>query len=227
MSRPVHLTAAEYGRIAAAVARAEQASAGEIVTVVADRSDGYADLALVGAALVALAALSALAVAPDFALGAIERASGGWNQHWTAAGLFALATVVAAATFAGAVLLQRIPALRFRLVPGPVKAGRVHARALAAFRIAVERRTADHTGVLIYVSMRERRAEVLADVGIASKVEGGVWVDALDALLAEVRRGDVAAGMCAAVERVGAVLAIHAPRRADDRNELLDRAIEI
>lgn len=60
--------------------------------------------------------------------------------------------------------------------------------------------------------MRERRAEVLAEVGIASKVADDVWADALNALLAELRRGDVAAGMCAAVDQVGSVLVIHVPR---------------
>jgi putative membrane protein len=120
-----------------------------------------------------------------------------------------------------------IPALRFFLIPGPIKTNRVHERAVRAFRVGAEQRTAARTGVLIYLSMREHRAEVLADSTIAGKVDADVWADALEALLAQVRSGHVAGGMCAAIERVGAVLAEHFPRSADDLNEVPDRLIEL
>ena len=68
---------------------------------------------------------------------------------------------------------------------------------------------------------------MLADAAISSKVDPAVWADALEALLVEVRRGDVAGGLCAAVERVGVVLAQHFPRQDDDVNELPDRLIEV
>jgi len=142
VSSSSHLTAVEHRRIADAVARAEKASAGEIVTVVADRSDGYTDVALAWSALAALFWLSALAVAPGVFLQTIGRFSGGWNQDWTVAGKFTLAAVMATALFTGVMLLQSIPGLRFRSVPGPIKARRVHERALAAFGLGVERRTA-------------------------------------------------------------------------------------
>jgi putative membrane protein len=124
-------------------------------------------------------------------------------------------------------VLQAIPALRFALVPGPIKTRRVHERALQAFRVGAEQRTTGRTGVLIYLSMREHRAEVLADAAIATKVDVEVWTEALEALLSHVRTGDIASGMCAAIERVGTVLAAHAPRVDDDRNEVPDRLIEI
>jgi putative membrane protein len=227
MTLPSTLSEADHLRISDAVARAEMDSAGEVVTVLADRSDGYTDVALAWAALAAMLALTALAVAPAFLLGLIEQALGGWVHDWTPRELFSVAGATAAITFGIVMVLQLVPAIRFALIPGPIKAKRVHDRALHTFRVGAEQRTTGRTGILIYLSMREHRAEVLADAAIASKVDGEVWADALEALLSQVRAGDVTAGLCAAVDRVGAVLAQHVPRQTDDVNELPDRLIEI
>jgi putative membrane protein len=209
------------------VAAAERDTAGEIVTVVTERSDGFSDVALAWAALVALLELTALAIAPDFHLTFYEGLAGGWIHGWSPRQLFTLATMLAAVAFGGMMVLQAIPAVRFALVPGPIKTRRVHDRAVQAFRVGAEQRTSGGTGVLIYLSMREHRAEVLADAAIASKVDAEVWADALEALLAQVRAGEVAGGMCAAIERVGVVLATHFPRSAADLNEVPDRLIEL
>ncbi len=227
MTRRSTLSEADRQRVSDAVARAESNTAGEIVTVLADRSDGYTDVVLAWAAAVAFIALVALAVAPQFYLSLFEALSGGWVHDWTVRELFTIALAVATVKFAAMVLLQLIPALRFFLIPGPIKAKRVHERALRAFRIGAEQRTTGRTGILIYLSMREHRAEILADAAIASKVEASVWADALDALLQRVKQGDVAGGMCAAVEQVGTVLSLHFPRQDDDVNELPDRLIEV
>ena len=45
-------------------------------------------------------------------------------------------------------------------------------------------------------------------------------------MLVHVREGRIADGLIAAVERVGAVLAEHAPRGAADLNEVPDRVVE-
>lgn len=221
------LSETEHRRVSDAVARAEAGTSGEIVTILAERSDGYTDVALAWAAAIALIALTALALAPGMFLGVVESALGGWVHAWTPGELFTLAAATAVLTFGGMMLLQLAPASRFFLIPGPIKAARVHERAMRAFRIGAERRTRARTGVLIYLSMREHRAEVLADAAIASKVNADVWCDALEAMLAEVGKGDVASGICAAVERIGAVLAEHFPNDSTDTNELPDRLIEV
>ena len=53
------------------------------------------------------------------------------------------------------------------------------------------------------------------------------WGDAMAELLVEVKQGRVGDGIVAAIERVGAVLAEHFPRLADDRNEIPDKLIEL
>lgn len=227
MARRPTLSDDEHAQVSAAVAAAEAHSAGEIVTIIADRSDGYSDIALVWCAAAALAALSALTLAPDFYLGLYERLSGGWVHEWTPRGLFGVALAVAALKFIGMWLLQLWQPLRFLLVPGPVRDARVRARAVANFKIGAERRTHGRTGILIYLSMRERRAEIVADEAIASIVPPEVWGDAMVALVGEIRQGRIADGMVAAVGQVGTVLAQHFPRAEDDQNELPDRLIEV
>lgn len=223
----IHLTPAEHDTVSAAVAAAEASSAGEIVTIVTERSDGYADVALAWAALVAMTALTVLSLFPGFYLGLYDRVLGDWAREWTPQGIFTLAATVAILKFLGMLALQLWRPLKFWLVPGFIKAARVRARAEACFKIGAERRTHGRTGILIYLSLAEHRAEIVADEAIASKVAPEVWGDAMAAMIAEIRAGRPGAGMVAAVEQVGAVLAQHFPRAEDDRNELPDRLIEL
>jgi len=221
------MTDADRARVAAAVTAAEASTSGEIVTIFAARSDDYADVALAWSALVALAALLALAYAPDFYLALYDRITGNWAQHWSAGRLFGAAALIAAIKFGATWLILLWRPLRTALVPAPLRHTRVHARALAAFRIGAERRTTGRTGILIYLSLAEHRAEILADEAIAARVPAELWGEALAAMLAELKHGRMADGLIAAIGKVGAVLAEHLPRAAGDINELPDRLIEV
>lgn len=224
---PSRLDEAGRQRVSKAVSTAEAQTSGEIVTILAERSDGYGDVALAWAAFAAFTALTMVSLWPDTFLSKLQLVSGGWNREWTAAHAFALAAALGIVKFAAVWLVQLWQPLKFLLIPGPIRDARVHERALTAFRIGAERRTHGRTGILIYLSLSEHRAEILADEAIAGKVDPAIWGDAMAAMLAELKQGRVAGGMCAAVERVGAVLAEHFPRGADDVNELPDRLIEI
>ena len=221
------LSDADHARVSAAVSAAEAHSAGEIVTILTDRSDGYWDVALAWAALVAATAILMLSLTPAFYLGPIDRVTGAWANEWTAGEIFAVALGGATVKFLGMLVLQLWQPLKFFLVPPPVKARRVRARAVTCFKVGAERRTHGRTGILIYLSMREHRAEIVADAAIASKVAPEVWGEAMAAMLVEIRAGRIADGMVAAIERVGTVLAEHFPRAGDDVNELPDRLIEV
>ena len=227
MARAAMLSDADHDRVSGAVSAAEAATAGEIVTIVTDRSDGYSDVALAWAALIAATALLALSLAPDFYLGLIDRLTGAWATAWTPGEIFAVALGVATLKFLGMLLIQLWQPLKFWLIPPPVKARRVLARAVTCFKVGAERRTHGRTGILIYLSMREHRAEIVADAAIAGKVAPEVWGEAMAAMLVEIKAGRLADGMIAAVEGVGAVHAEHFPRAEDDTNELPDRLIEV
>lgn len=223
----LYLSAEDHKRVSDAVAAAEKRTAGEIVTVVADSSDGYSDIALAWSALVAFTALTLYALFPGFFLGLIERLVGGWNHEWTHRELLGMAAAAAIAKFVAAWLLLLWPPLRIALVPAPIKTARALGRAVDLFKVGAERRTHGRTGILIYLSMREHRAEIVADEAIADKVVPETWGEAMAAMLAEIRQGRLADGMIAAVERAGAVLAEHFPRAEHDINELPDRLIEL
>lgn len=227
MASPRYLSEADHQRISAAVGDAELLSSGEIVTILADRSDGYTDVALAWSALVAFLALGALAIAPDFYMGLYDRLLADWGHEWTPRMVLSLALGIATLKFAGMMLLQLWQPLKFFLIPASIRTMRVHDRALRAFRIGAEQRTTGRTGILIYLSMREHRAEIVADVAIATKVQPDVWADAMNAMLIELREGRTADAMIAAVGKVGAVLTAHVPRLEGDVNELPDRLIEV
>jgi putative membrane protein len=83
------------------------------------------------------------------------------------------------------------------------------------------------TGILIYLSLAERRAEIVADEAILKVTDDHTWGEAMTALLTDVREGRVGDGIVAAVERVGVVLSEHFPRSAGDINEIPDQLIEL
>lgn len=221
------LTDADRTAIAAAVTQAEAHNSGEIVTVLAPGADGYWDVALAWSAFVALLALAVLGLAPDFYLGLADRVLGRWGEAWTPRDVLELALTVATVKFTGMVGLQLWQPLRIVLVPRPIKAKRVHARAVTAFRLAAEQRSTGRTGVLVYLSLAERRAVILADIAIASRVSPDVWGDAMHAMLAPIRQGRVAEGMIAAIGKVGAVLTEHLPATHHETNQIPDRLIEV
>lgn len=222
-----YLTADQHKIVTDAVAAAELETSGEIVTVLADRSDGYTDIALLWAIAAAFTAMSVVALLPGFFLARLDALLGGWTHEWTPGELFAMLTAFGLIAFAAVWAIQLWQPLKFALVPGPVKSARTHDRAVALFKVGAERRTHGRTGVLIYLSMREHRAEIVADRPIAEKVPAEVWGAAMADMLAEIKQGRIAEGMAAGVRDVAQVLAQHFPRADDDRNELPDRLIEV
>lgn len=227
MGKLVPMTEGDRQLVSDAVAAAESLSAGEIVTIVTPGSDSYRDVALVWSALVAFVALAALDMFAGFYLPMVEHVLGLWAFEWTPRAVLALALTVVALKFGGMYLLMRFTPLGLWLTPRRVRNGRVRERALTCFRVGAESRTTGRTGVLIYLSLAEHRAEIIADAAIASKVSAETWGLAMKAMLDPLRQGRMAEGMAAAVGEVGKVLAEHFPRSADDVNELPDRLIEV
>ncbi|MDQ3483280.1 MAG: hypothetical protein M3448_07750, partial [Pseudomonadota bacterium] len=83
------------------------------------------------------------------------------------------------------------------------------------------------TGILIYLSMGEHRAEIVADEAITKVTTPETWGEAMAALLEDVRDGRPADGICAAIEEIGTVLTEHFPKSRDNSNEIPDKLIEL
>jgi putative membrane protein len=223
----LQLTDADREKIAAAVAAAEAKSSGEIITVATPISDAYHDVALHWAVVVMILALAASAWRPDWLQFWYGRLLGGWHAEPTLNELLTFLMIAAVLKFTVALLILKWMPLRLALTPGATKHRRVRRRAVAIFQAAAAGRTAGKTGVLIYLSIAERRAEIVADEAILKLTDDHIWGEAMHALIEQVREGRAGDGIVAAIERVGAVLAEHFPRSADDRNEIPDRLIEL
>ncbi|MFL0413436.1 hypothetical protein [uncultured Sphingomonas sp.] len=223
----MRLSAEDHAKVTAAVAAAEEHTDGEIVTIVARTSDAYHDVGLHWAVLASLLVLALLSAFPN-SVDAIHFLTGDpWNEHVSTGTALTIATVLATVTFLVVRYLLAIRPLRMALTPAATKTRRVHARALALFRTSAEHRTIAATGVLLYLSLDEHRAEIVADVGIHSRVSSDVWGHAMAALVAAVKDGRPGDGMAAAVQEIGVVLAEHFPRTGSNPNELPDRLIEL
>lgn len=213
--------------VADAVTEAESETSGEIVTVLADRSNGYTDVALLWAAGAAFTAMSVFAALPRPFLDLWDRLIGGWGHEWSTGELASMVIALGLITFLVVMLVQQWEPLKFTLIPAPTKTIRVHNQAVRHFKVGAERRTTGRTGVMIYLSMHEHRAEIVADESIAGKVPPEVWGEAMGDMLCHIRKGHIAEGLAIGIRDVGFVLAQHFPRSEDDQNELPDRLIEV
>ncbi len=221
------LSESDHDLVTTAVAEAERHTDGEIVTMVADRSDSYHDVGLHWAVGVTFLAMAVYAAFPDFYRGLILRLAGGWEHSLTDREFLSVLLCALIVKFLATRYLLAIWPLRMALTPGRTKTRRVHRRAVLLFRAAAESRTRARTAVLIYLSLSEHRAEIVADETISAKVPAEVWGDAMASLIPHIRDGRTGEGMAQAVRDVGALLAAHFPRREDDSNELPDRLIEL
>jgi putative membrane protein len=222
-----YLTEEQHRIVSDAVGEAELSTSGEIVTVLADRSDSYTDITLWWSLAASFTAMSLFALFPQPFLDFYDATIAGWSHEWTTGELASMTIALGLLTFIAALAVQQWQALKFWLVPNPVKTARAHEAAIKHFKVGAERRTHGRTGVLIYLSMQEHRAEIVADDSIAEKVNAEVWGEAMADMLVLIKRGKIAEGMAAGVRDVGFVLAEHFPRGEFDENELPDRLIEV
>jgi putative membrane protein len=202
------LTDQDQQKIADAITEAERRTSGELVAVVAPAADDYRYVPLLWPALVALLLPAMLlTIAPGMAV---------WTLY------FAQAT----AFFVLALILHLLP-VRMALVPDSLKRRRASQLAREQFFEQRLHLTRARTGVLIFVSVAEHYVEIIADEGINALVPPGTWDKAVADFVEQVRARRIAEGFLAVVDVIGARLAEHFPRAADDRDELPNRQREV
>ena len=192
----------DHAAVAAAIHAAEKRTSGQIVCVLARSSSEYVHVPILWASALALVTPWPLIV----------------FTPWSVERIFLLQL----AAFLVAALVFSLRPLRLALVPRVVQRARAHRAALEQFVVRRVAHTKNRSGILIFVSVAEHYARIIADEGIAQKVPNAEWQAAVEALTGHMRDGRVAQGFTAAIQRCGAVLAAHAP--ADGApNELPDR----
>jgi putative membrane protein len=223
----VSFSDADRQQIAAAVAAAERGTDAEIVTIVAPRSDAYHDAGLHYAVLAMLLVPVGLALVPQMWIDWAVALVLGWDAHVTRGLVMLYIFVKMAAAFLIVRYALAYMPWRMALTPGSTKVRRVRRRATELFKAACLGRTKRQTAVLLYLSLAERRAEIVVDEAILAKVDPSEWGEAMAALVGEVRAGRPGEGMAQAVERIGRVLAAHVPALQDNPNEIPDGVIEL
>lgn len=196
---------AQQDRISAAITAAEARTSGEIVAVIAPESASYLSVPFM------IAALLALLVPWPFI-----------HFTWmTVQSIYLIQLVVF-----GALVLALLPRpIRFRLVPRSILDTRAHRRAVEQFLSHNLDTTVGRTGVLIFVSVAERYAEIIADDGLNGKVAKGAWQVIVEDMTASIGAGEPETGLTRAIERVGALLAEHAPGDGTSPRRLPDHLV--
>ena len=193
----------DRARIASAIRAAEANTSGEIVCVLARTSTDAAALPVLLAAAVALALPWLLVALTDIS---VERI-----------------LVLQVAVFVVLAVVLCLPRVRVALVPRAARRHVAHRAAMEQFTMRGISRKKERTGILIFVSLAERYARIIADDGIAARVPQAEWQGAVDALVAHCSSGRIADGFISAIDACAAVLATHFPRTAGSHDELPDR----
>lgn len=199
------MDAADRDAIAEAVRRAESRTAGEIVVVIERAAASYRNVPVLMALTLAL-----FVPWPLLSFTALS-----------AQRIFMIQLFCAVLLLAGLLWHGR----GGRFVPGFVKRRRAHEAALREFTARGLTRTTGRTGVLLYIALQERYAEILADTGIDGLVAQDTWSGIIEPLLAAAREDRLTEGLIKAVDSVGAVLAQHAPPVPGDIDELSNNVI--
>lgn len=199
-----------HDRIEEAIARAESQTSGEIVPLLVRRSSTVGHVPMLAMSLLMLSAFMLDLPA--------------WLSEWRGSEPIWIVVLLLAAAALG-YGLSRFDAVDRLLTPRPDQMRQVDLRAQIEFYELGMSQTDARTGVLLMVSLMEHRAVVLADHGISEKLDATIWQEVVDLMIDGVKGGDLAGGMCAAIERCGALLAPHLPIAADDANELRDHLV--
>ena len=85
--------------------------------------------------------------------------------------------------------------------------------------------TQDNSGVLIYLLLADHDIEIVADRGIAARVDQTEWDNIAKLMEQHYREGDFRKGTFEGIRRVTELLARHFPSGTDNPNELSNKPV--
>jgi putative membrane protein len=212
---------ADYERVKQAVQAAESRTSAEIVPVVA-RSSGRYDRPedIVG---LWFAGLALIAVWMVFPLPGTD--AGDWDSPAPMWQLAAMLAGALAGFVAGACCGGRVDWLRRLFTSQTQMREEVFGRARELFFDKRVHHTGDGAGVLLYVSLFERMAAVIADQNILDKLGQKQIDDICREFTARLRKGTPIDALCDTTNSLGGQLAPSLPRAEHDVNELSDALV--
>jgi putative membrane protein len=201
-------------KIEAGIREAETRTRGEIVVMVVPASYRYPMADLLGATAFSFPA--AVALTPE--LGGFLWA-GSWNLWIFLALLIPLFLVFQQ-------VVKRVHVLKRWFISGKEMEDEVREAAHIQFFRKGLYRTREETGVLIYVSVFERRVWVLGDRGINAAIPEGHWNGVVATIVQAIKDRRPGEGICQAIGDVSRILQEKFPIRHDDQNELKNLMVE-
>lgn len=208
------LSEVDQQAIQEAVRKAELRTSGEIVPFVVARSSSYLIAFWKAAGIFGMAALVFILL--------MSTVYTGWGFGWmlTPPGIVVIVTVSA---LLGVLLVRFIPGLQ-RLIAGRAALIEgVRNRAFQAFISEEIFNTRERTGILLFISIFERRVEVIGDSGINAHVKQEDWSSVVADVISGIRAGKLGDGLVSAIDRCGGLLEDKGVEiRPDDTNELSD-----
>jgi putative membrane protein len=196
------LTKSDQDRIANAIRSAEANTSGQIVCVLAKISSQATSLPIVIASILSLA------------------------TPWVLTGLTAMTVykILSLQVIVFLLLLNLfcIPSIRISIIPRKAKRALAHRAAMQQFLTRGIGRKTETAGVLIFVSIAERYARIVASDAIAQRVPQAEWQAAVDALTAHLSDGRISDGFISAINACGEKLLAHFPRTELSTNALRD-----
>jgi putative membrane protein len=197
----------EKERIRLAVESAERTTSGEIATMVVDHSDRYREAEVLGGFLVA--GLFALIIAVAV-------------HHVT---IWTYIPIVCLLFFPSRSLFVRFPHFKLPFVNKRRLMHAVRERAVRAFFEKRLYKTKDESGILIFISLFERKVWILGDRGIDRKIPHETWQIYAREISAGIKEERACAALCSVVGKCSKLLAEKFPKSTDDVNELPDDLI--
>jgi putative membrane protein len=181
------LTAADKARIHTAVAGAESRTHVHVAVSIVPASDRYLLYPVAWGAVVALVAAGVLAI--------------GW-PHLSLREAFAIEAIVFVVL---SIVLEWWP-LRLMLVPRTIRRHRAEALAQREFAARILASSERRGGVLLFVSLGERYAEILADRETHARIGAAAWERIIREFVEAVNSRPIADAIAAAIEACAAVL---------------------
>jgi len=217
------LTSDEKDLISRTVAEAEANTGGEIVTAIIPESDDYAFRELIFSVIAGLLTFVILLLFITSFESLIDR------LFWSDSTVLLPLSMASLSLISGGFFyfLFQIPALDRFVVGRKAMAEAVRRRALRHFVESNAYDTIDRTGVLLFISVLERRVELIADKGINAKVAPDTWDRIVSSLIRGIKEKKTAEAITIAIKDIGTILAEHVPPRPDDSNELSDGPEEL
>lgn len=191
-----------------AVREVEASTSAELVAAVRARSGSYLHADLIAGLAAGLAALAFLLF-----------------SHWPF-GLVWFVIDPVLAGLLGGLAASRFPGLRRVLTRPAVRRRLAETAARCLFLEKRVHGTAGRTGFLLYVSVLEREAVVVTDIGLEALAATGPWQRAIAAIEDGVRQGEDGIRIAERVRALAGVCGPALPRAADDVDELANEVCE-